>query len=129
MKNKKVLTILFLILFLFAIGCSDFINWLGGDLEDIEEIQDEKEGGGETKKFYEEKENAVNELRDLRLDEIKAVEDVDQKRRDVEGEIGIDYWNKRKEYIDTDKDRELEKRDKYGNKTYWSNEQDPEPEF
>ena len=28
----------------------------------------------------------------------------------------------RKEYIDTDKDRELEKRDKYGNKTYWSNE-------
>jgi len=126
MKNKKVLTILFLILFLSTIGCSDFLNWLGGDLEDIEEIQDEKEGGGETKKFYEEKENAVNELRDLRLDAIKAVEDAEQKRRDVEGESGIDYENKRKQDIDTYKDSEIEKRDKAGNKTYWSNEQDPE---
>jgi hypothetical protein len=126
MKNKKVLTILFLILFLFTIGCSDFINWLGGDLEDIEEIQGEKEGGDETKIFYEEKENAVNELRDLSLDAIKEVEDAEQKRRDVEREIEIDYENKRKQDIDTYKDSEIEKRDKAGNKTYWSNEQDPE---
>jgi hypothetical protein len=46
--------------------------------------------------------------------------------REDEGEIEIDYENERKEYIDTDKDSELEKRDKAGNKTYWSNEQDPE---
>ena len=105
-----------------AIGCSDFINWLGGDLEDIEEIQDEKEGGDETKIFYEEKENTVNELRDLRLEAIKAVTDAEQERRDVQGEIEIDYENERKQYIDTDKDSELEKRDKDGYKTYWENE-------
>ena len=46
--------------------------------------------------------------------------------REDEGEIEIYYENERKEYIDTYKDRELEKRDKEGNKTYWSNEQDPE---
>ena len=114
MKNTK--TLIILCLFLTAIGCSDAINWLGEDLEDLEhmeEIQDEKE-------------NTVNELRDLRLEAIKAVEDAEQKRRDVKGEIEIDYENERKPYIDTDKDSELEKRDKDGNKTYWSNEQDPE---
>ena len=126
MKDIKVLTLLWLILFLSAIGCSDAINWLGEDLEDMEEIQYEKEGGDETKIFYEEKENTVNELRDLRLEAIKAVTDAEQERRDVQGEIEIDYENERKQYIDTDKDSELEKRDKDGNKTYWSNEQNPE---
>ena len=129
MKNTKTLIILCLILFLTAIGCSDSINWLGEDLEHMEEIQDEKEGGDETKIFYEEKENTVNELRDLRLEAIKAVTDAEQERRDVKGEIETDYENERKQYIDTDKDSELEKRDKDGYKTYWSNEQDPEPEF
>jgi len=126
MKNTKSLIILSLILFLSAIGCSDSINWLGEDLEHMEEIQDEKEGGDETKIFYEEKENTVNELRDLRLEAIKAVTDAEQERRDVQGEIEIDYENERKQYIDTDKDSELEKRDRDGNKTYWENEQDSE---
>ena len=126
MKNTKSLIILYLILFLSAIGCSDSINWLAEDLEHREEIQDEKEGGDETKTFYEEKENAVNELRDLRLEAIKAVEDAEQKRRDAEGEIEIDYENKRKQDIDTYKNSEIEKRDKAGNKTYWENEQDSE---
>ena len=126
MKNTKTLIILCLILFLTAIGCSDSINWLGEDLEDMEEIQYEKEGGDETKIFYEEEANTVNELRDLRLDAIKAVEDAEQKRRDVEGEIEIDYENKRKQNVDPYKDSELEKRDKEGNKTYWENEQDSE---
>ena len=121
MKNTKTLIILCLILFLTAIGCSDYINWLGEDLEHMEEIQDEKEGGDETKIFYEEKENTVNELRDLRLEAIKAVTDAEQERRDVQGEIEIDYENERKQYIDTDKDSELEKRDKDGYKTYYEN--------
>ena len=80
----------------------------------MEEIQDE------------EKENTVNKLRDLRLEAIKAVEDAEQKRRDVKGEIEIDYENEKKQDIDTYKDSEIEKRDKAGNKTYWSNEQDSE---
>jgi len=122
MKNTKTLIILCLILFLTAIGCSDFYNWLAEDLEYTEEIQDEKEGEDETKIFYEEKENAVNELRDLRLEAIKAVEDAEQRRGDVKDEIEIDYENKRKQYIDTDKDSELEKRDADGYKTYWENE-------
>jgi hypothetical protein len=126
MKNTKSLIILSLILFLSAIGCSDSINWLGEDLEHMEEIQDEKEVGDETKIFYEEKENTVNELRDLRLEAIKAVTDAEQERRNVKGEIETDYENERKQYIDTDKDSELEKRDKEGNKTYWENEQDSE---
>ena len=122
MKNTKSLIILSLILFLSAIGCSDSINWLGEDLENMEEIQDEKEDGGETKIFYEEKKNTVNELRDLRLEAIKAVTDAEQERRDVQGEIEIDYENKRNQYIDTYKDSELEKRDADGYKTYWENE-------
>jgi hypothetical protein len=122
MKDIKVLTILCLVLFLSAIGCSDFYNWLAEDLEYTEEIQDEKEGGDETKIFYEEKENTVNELRDLRLEAIKAVEGAEQRRRDVKGEIEIDYENERKQYIDTDKDSELEKRNADGYKTYWENE-------
>ena len=46
--------------------------------------------------------------------------------REDEGEIEIDYENKRKQDIDTYKDSEIEKRDKAGNKTYWENEQDSE---
>ncbi len=87
------------------------------------------------------------------VEEDQYVEDNLDERED-EGEIEIDYKNKRKEYLDTYKDSELEKRDvdvnktyyeneekqyidtykdselekidKAGNKTYWSNEQDPE---
>ena len=104
-----------------AIGCSDFINWLGGDLEDIEEIQDGKEGGDETKIYYEEKKNTVNELRDLRLEAIKAVADAEQKRRDVNSAVEMYRENQGKQDIDRYKDRELEKRDADGYKTYWEN--------
>ena len=114
MKNKKAFTVLCLILFLSAIGCSDYDNWLSEDLEQMEQNQYEKENELKVKK-----ENAAKELRDLR---IKAIKDIDLKRRDVESEIEIDYENEKKQNINTYKNSELEKRDKDGNKTYWENE-------
>ena len=125
MKNIKNSSILCLILFLPFIGCSDYYN--GAYVEEDQYMEDNLDERAdevkvETKIFYEEKKIAVNELGDLRLEAIKAVEDAEQKRRDVEGEIEIDYENKRKQNIDPYKDSELEKRDKAGNKTYWENE-------
>jgi len=110
MKNIKALTLLCLILFLSAIGCTDFINWLGGeDLEDheyTEETQDEKEGGDEILIFHE-KQN-IDRDRDRELEKRDALDEIERYN-----EI------KRKQDIDRYKDREPEKRDAEGNKTYY----------
>jgi hypothetical protein len=116
MKNIIALTLLCLILFLSAIGCSDSINWLGGDLEYMEEIQDDKEDRDETKIFYIE-----DEEQDIDTDKDSEIE-----KRDVSGEIIKNYENERMKHIDTYKDSELEKRAEDGNKTYWENKQDSE---
>ena len=115
MKNKIILTILYLILFLFAIGCSDFINWLGEDIDTMEEYQ-----------------NMEDNL-DEREDEGEIViysDDTDKEskpeKRDVESAVEMYRENQRKQDIDRYKDSEIEKRDKEGNKTYWENEQDSE---
>ena len=143
MKNKKVLTILFLILFLSAIGCSDFYNWAYVDDDQyLEEIQDEKEGGDETKIFYEEGgAQYVDTDKDIGLErrdaegeiEIYPEEDEEQDidtdkdswlgKRDVEDEIEIYPEEDEEQDIDTSKDRALEKRDAEGEKTYYENEQ------
>ena len=118
MKNTKSLIILCLILFLTAIGCSDYYNWLAEDLEYMEENQYEKEGGDE---------NEIETIKFVGGEEeyIETDINVELEKKDVDVNK-IYYENEKKQDIDSYKDSELDKRDKDGNKTYWENEQDSE---
>jgi hypothetical protein len=121
MKDIKLLTILCSILFLSAMGCSDYDNGISENLEQMEENQYEKEAELKAKK-----EEVANEVRDLKLNEIKADEEADQKNTDAISAVELYREDERKQDIDRYKDSEIKKRDKDGNKTYWENEQDSE---